>query len=380
MSRKIGTDLDLVRFAVMNAKANPVSADPAGLGAGDEGLFWTNTTAHKFKFWNGSAAIDFTDLANSTGTLTASRISDFDTQVRTSRLDQMAIPTADLNLNAKKLTNIADGIANTDAASYGQLLALLNAQSYKKVRVATTANVTTLAGGAPNTLDGVTLVAGDRILVKDQTTASANGIYSVTTLGTGSNGTWSRASDADLAAEMPPGTVITVEEGTNNGDKMFMLTTNGPITLGTTSLSFSTYGAGGGSVTAVVGGAGLTGTGTTTVTLDVGAGTSGTITVGTDVIDVNTARVPIKRTGIIPTVTGTVDGITVTISGSQVTFNHAQNNPAPEVTIRAGSSPAAGYTAGEVVDMTDVTVDANNVKITLPAAPSANNWVFMVVA
>jgi hypothetical protein len=226
----------------------------------------------------------------------------------------------------------------------------------------------------------VTLVAGDRILVKDQTTASANGIYSVTTLGTGSNGTWARASDADLSAEMPPGTVITVEEGTNNGDKMFMLTTNGPITLGTTSLSFSTYGAGGGSVTAVVGGAGLTGTGTTTVTLDVGAGTSGTITVGTDVIDVNTARVPIKRTGTIPTVTGTVDGITVTISGSQVTFNHAQNNPAPEVTIRAGSSPAAGYTAGEVVDMTDVTVDANNVKITLPAAPSANNWVFMVVA
>jgi hypothetical protein len=50
------------------------------------------------------------------------------------------------------------------------------------------------------------------------------------------------------------------------------------------------------------------------------------------------------------------------------------------VVIRAGSSPVAGYTAGEIVDMTDATVDANNVKITLPAAPSANNWVFMVVA
>jgi hypothetical protein len=380
MSRKIGTDLDLVRFAVMNAKANPVSADPSGLGAGDEGLFWTNTTSHKFKVWNGTAAIDFTDLANSVGTLTASRISDFDTQVNTHRLSALLAPNADVPWGGFKITGIGDGVANTDVASYGQVLALLNSQSYKKVRAATTANITTLAGGAPNTLDGVTLVAGDRILVKDQTTASANGIYTVTTLGTGANGSWARSADADVAAEIPPGTVITVEEGTNNGDKMFMLTTNGPITLGTTSLSFSTYGAGGGSVTSVVGGAGLLGSGTTTVTLDVTAGSTGTISVAADAVDVNVSRVPIKRTGTIPTVTGTVDGITVTVAAAVITFTHGQNNPAPMVVIRAGSSPVAGYTAGEIVDMTDATVDANNVKITLPAAPSANNWVFMVVA
>jgi hypothetical protein len=377
MARKWATDIDLLKFSILNGKAHPVSSDPTGLGAGDEGLFWTNTTAHKLKYWNGTAAIDPTDLANSTGSLTAARISDFDTQVRTSRLDQMAAPTADVALNGRKITGLADGVANTDAASYGQLLALLNGQSYKKVRAATTANVT-LAAGAPNAIDGVTLAANDRILVKDQTTANQNGIYVVTTLGTGANGTWSRASDADVAAELPPGTVITVEEGTANGDKMFMLTTNGPITLGTTSLSFSTYGAGGGSITTVSGGAGLTATGTTSVTLDVGQGTG--ITVNADNVAVDTARVVRKWSGTIPTATGTVDTMSITVSGSQVTFNHGANNPAPRVTIRVGSTPAAGYTAGEMVEMTDATVDANNVKITLPAAPAANNWVFMVEA
>lgn len=377
MARKFATDIDLLKFSLLSAKAHPISSDPAGLGAGDEGLIWTNTTGHKFKYWNGTIAIDPTDLTNSSGSLVASRISDFDTQVRTSRLDQMAAPTADVGLNGRKITGLADGVANTDAASYGQLVALLNSQSYKRVRAATTATVT-LAGSAPNTVDGVTLAANDRILVKDQSTANQNGIYTVTTLGTGANGTWSRASDADVAAELAPGTVITVEEGTANGDKMFMLTTNGPITLGTTSLSFSTYGAGGGSITAVVGGAGLTGSGTTTVTLDVGQGTG--ITVAADSVAIDTARVVRKWSGTVPTATGTVDGITVTVAAAVVTWTHGANNPAPRVTIRVGSSPVAGYTTGEIVEMTDATVDANNVKITFPATPAANNWVFMVEA
>lgn len=119
------------------------------------------------------------------------------------------------------------------------LIAAGAANDYKaSVRAATTANITTLAGGAPNTLDGVTLVTNDRILVKDQTTASQNGIYYVSTLGTGANGTWTRATDADQAGELTSGAIVAVEEGTTNADSQWMLITDGAITIGTTSLSF----------------------------------------------------------------------------------------------------------------------------------------------
>ena len=376
MARKVGTDLSLMGFALMLAKMDPVSSDPTGLGAGDEGRFWWNTTTNRPKVWDGTTAIDLLDIANQVGSLTASRISDFDTQVRTSRLNQMTAPNADVAFGGFKITGLADGVAGTDAATLGQLLAIANNQSFKaSVRAATTANIATLAGGAPNTLDGVTLANADRILVKDQTTASANGIYTVTTVGTGSNGTWTRASDFDSSAEAVPGSIVMVNEGTANGDKMFMLATNGPITLGTTSLVWSAYGTSTGEIG--VAGAGLTKTGTT---YDVVAGSTGTLTVAADAVDVNTARVNRKWAGTIPTSSSTVDGIAITISGAQVTFNHGANNPAPMVVIRAGSSPVAGYTAGEIVEHTDATVDSNNVRITLPAAPSANNWVFGVYA
>lgn len=365
MARKVATDLDLVKFAILNAKANPVSSDPSGLGTGDEGLFWVNTTTHKFKFWSGTAAIDFTDLANSTGNLTASRISDFDTQVRTSRLDQMAAPTADVAFGGRKITGLADGTAGTDAATFGQLMGVANNQTFKAaVRVASTANLT-LSG--TQTIDGVSVVAGDRVLAKDQTTASTNGIYTVAA------GAWSRSADADTAAELLPGSIVMVNEGTANADKMFLLATNGPITLGTTSLTFSAYGAASGEVG--VAGAGLTKTGST---YDVVGGTG--ITVAADLVSVDTTRVPRKWVGAIPTATGTVDTMSITVSGAQVTFNHGAGHRAPMVTIRAGSSPVSGYTTGEVVEMTDAIVDTNNVRITLPAAPAANNWDFMVVA
>lgn len=107
------------------------------------------------------------------------------------------------------------------------------------VRAATTANIASLAGGAPNTLDGVTLAANDRILVKDQATASQNGIYIVTTLGTGANGTWTRATDADGVGEIIAGMLVVSAEGTANADAIWLLTTNGTITVGTTALTFA---------------------------------------------------------------------------------------------------------------------------------------------
>lgn len=104
----------------------------------------------------------------------------------------------------------------------------------KSVRVATTAAVT-LATAFENgdTIDGVVLATGDRILVKDQAAGAENGIYTVN-----ASGAPTRATDMDLAAEVQAGVYCYVEEGTANAGSGWALTTDGTITLNTTSLAF----------------------------------------------------------------------------------------------------------------------------------------------
>jgi hypothetical protein len=104
------------------------------------------------------------------------------------------------------------------------------------VRAASAGNLT-LSG--TQTVDGVALIANDRVLVKDQSSGANNGIYIVQA------GSWVRATDADLAAEILQMSVF-VQEGTANADKQFLLTTDAPITLGTTSLTFTQVNGGGG--------------------------------------------------------------------------------------------------------------------------------------
>ena len=120
---------------------------------------------------------------------------------------------------------------------------------YKQaVRVAAVSNVT-LSGGAPATVDDVSLSANDRVLVTGQSTASQNGIYYVQTLGTGSNGTWVRGLDANATGELFAGMIVMVTEGTAYSDKLWSLTTNGAITIGTTSLTFALTGGTGNAIT-----------------------------------------------------------------------------------------------------------------------------------
>lgn len=109
---------------------------------------------------------------------------------------------------------------------------------YKQaVRAIQTTNVT-LAGGAPSQVDGVNLMKNDRVLVAGQNTGSENGLYYVATLGTGSNGTWARTSDANQTGEIEAGMIVMVTEGTTYADTQWKLTTNDPIVIGTTPLTF----------------------------------------------------------------------------------------------------------------------------------------------
>jgi hypothetical protein len=133
------------------------------------------------------------------------------------------------------------------------------------VRVASTANIT-LASGAENgdTLDGVVLATGDRILLKDQSTAADNGLYTVQ-----ASGAPTRATDADTGGELAPGTAVAVTAGTANADKVFLITSDAAITIGTTAQTWTQLGGGGGvSSVATAGlatGGPITGSGTVTV-------------------------------------------------------------------------------------------------------------------
>ena len=111
------------------------------------------------------------------------------------------------------------------------------------VRVASTANVTISGPGAA--IDGVTLSSGDRVLLKNQSTASQNGIY----VFNGAASALTRATDADSDVEVTAGMFVFVEEGTANADNGYVLSTDGTITVGSTSLTFTQF-SGAGQITA----------------------------------------------------------------------------------------------------------------------------------
>ncbi len=142
------------------------------------------------------------------------------------------------SLNADTDTSLAansDANVATQKATKAYVDAKLAGLSWKQaVRVATTAAgtlATSFANGS--SIDGVTVATGDRILIKDQATASENGIYVVA-----ATGAPTRATDADAGTELVNATVY-VSEGTINADTQWTCTTNAPIAIGTTGIAFS---------------------------------------------------------------------------------------------------------------------------------------------
>ena len=154
--------------------------------------------------------------------------------------------TGTIDVSSARITSLATPTQTTDAATKAYVDAQLQGLDVKNsVRVATTANGTLSSAFANNsTVDGVTLATGDRILLKDQSTGSENGIYTVN-----SSGAPTRATDFDADSEVTGGTFFFVEEGTVNADNGFVMTNDGTVTVGSTALVFTQF-SGAGQVTA----------------------------------------------------------------------------------------------------------------------------------
>jgi len=248
-------------------------------------------------------------VADDVPSLLHTKISDFDTGVRTNRLDQMAAPTASVSLNSQTITNVADPVNAQDAATKGFVEATSQGLDVKDSCVAATTGNITISTALNNgdTLDGVTLSTNDRVLVKDQSTASQNGIYIV-----GS----SPARADDLAAGADAAGMFTfVEQGSVNADNGFVCTSNkGSAVVGTNNLTFAQF-SGAGQITA---GDGLDKSGNT-LSVDLKAN-GGLVIESTEIaIDLAassiTGTLPVtKLTSLTSTVTelNVLDGITAT--------------------------------------------------------------------
>ena len=178
--------------------------------------------------------------------ITSSQISDFATAAEALHLNSFATPTTDVNINSHKLINVATPTSPADAANKQYVDSTATGLTFKAAcRVASTG--TNINISAPGTsVDTVSLSAGDRVLLKDQSDPILNGIY----IFTGASSTMTRSLDAANSSDFSSGMFVLVTSGTLNANVGFVLSTTGTITLGSTALSFVPFSSGASSVSA----------------------------------------------------------------------------------------------------------------------------------
>jgi hypothetical protein len=182
--------------------------------------------------------------------------------------------TGVIDVSATRITNLAEPTGDTDAATKYYVDAARSGLDVKNsVRAATTANITL---SNTQTIDGIALSVGDRVLVKDQTTASQNGIYVV------ASSAWTRSTDADAPAELNPGTFVFVEEGTLNADSGFVVVSDSPLTIGTDPIVWTLFSASG----TLIAGNGLSKNG---YTLEINVAANGGIELSADALQLKSS-------------------------------------------------------------------------------------------
>jgi len=206
----------------------------------------TNKTISTNSTWAGNT---ISQSRGGTGSTTGSIVTDSDLTFGSGGTIYLTAQTIDVG--GSVLTNLTTPQQDSDAATKAYVDALKQGLDIKdSVKTATTTSIT-LYG--QQSIDGVSVLAGDRVLVKNQTNSAENGIWNV------DYQYWYRSSDADTDLKVTAGLFTYVEQGTQNGGNGFVLTTSGTITLGVTALNFSQFSGGG----TIIAGSGLTKTGNT---------------------------------------------------------------------------------------------------------------------
>ena len=248
---KLATETSGIAVTIGHSTSETTIADNATV-TGDLGVSGATTvaaiTASGTATLNGNVVLgdNSSDTQTTTGTTTHTGQYNIDNL----RLDGNAITSTDSNGNisispngsgtvdvgSSRITSVTDPTGAQDAATKAYVDATKQALDIKdSVRVATTASITIGSDlNVGDSIDGVTLADGDRVLVKDQSTGSQNGIYTA-----GSSP--ARATDANTSAKVTAGLFVFVEEGTANGDNGYVLTTNDTITLDSTALTFTQF-------------------------------------------------------------------------------------------------------------------------------------------
>ena len=238
--------------------------------------------------------------------------------VSSKRISGLATPTADADAATKAyVDSVAEGL-DVKESVVAATTAALAAVTYNNGTAGVGATLTADANGVLAAVDGVTLLATERVLIQDQAAALQNGIYIVTSVGAvGAPFVLTRAGDMDGSpASEIPGAFVFVEEGTTNADNGFVCTTNAPVTMGTTAINFTQF-SGAGQITA---GDGLAKTGDT---LSVNVDDVTTAISGDAVIVKTSANLTTPNIGVANgdsfTATGTVEGATITDGTATIT-------------------------------------------------------------
>jgi hypothetical protein len=384
MSQLHLTPIDLNQNELRNATVQVLSSAP---GSPVAGQVYYDSTIKSVREYNGTAwrnldAGTLTDgsiantalttnplaRANHTGTQTSSTISDLAATVQAYTLDEFAAPAGNVSWNSHKITSLLDPTAAQDAATKNYVdnavtglqnraeafyatTATLAANTYANGSSGVGATLTGNSNGALASIDGQTINVGDQVLVKNEATASHNGIYTVTTVGTGSVPyVLTRSTGMNTSAQFG-GALVAVDAGTVNAGALFLCTNNSP-TVGTTSISFTEVNKG----TDLSAGNGIA-ISTGTVSVNNGLG----LNFSSGALQINASVVAQKYSASIG------DG-----SSTSYTVNHALGNQWCTVQIYQTASPYQ-----QVFPDVKLT-DANNVQVIFTTAPTTNQYKVVV--